>query len=100
MRDAYAAYVEPDALERVDEPQGVLVIGDAEVAAALGALHVVGGDDDDYLGLVLHLEEHAHLAVRLKPGQHARGVEVVKELASELKIELAAEAVYSFAYLL
>ena len=95
--DGHAAHVEADGLEGVDEAEQVVVIGDAKVAAALAALYVVGGDDDDYLGLVLHLHEHAHLAVRLKARQHARVVVVVKELAAELQIQLAAELAHALA---
>ena len=100
VRDADAAHVEADGAEGVYEPQRVLVVGDAEVPAALAALHVVGRDDYHYLRLVLHLEEHAHLAVRLEARQHARGVVVVEELAAELQVELPAEAADALAYLL
>ena len=100
VRDADAAHVEADGAEGVYEPEGVLVVGDAEVPAALAALHVVGRDDYHYLRLVLHLEEHAHLAVRLEARQHARGVVVVEELAAELQVELPAEAADALAYLL
>ena len=91
MRDDNAANIQPAALERVDETQSVVVIGDAEVAAALAALNVVGRDRNDDLGVVLHLHEHAHLAVRLEAGEHARGMVIVKELAAKLQIQLAAE---------
>ena len=91
VRHDDAADIQPDAAEGVDQPQRVVLVGDAEVAAALAALDVVGGDGDDDLGHVLHLEEHAHLAVRLEAGEHARGVIVVEELAAELQIQLAAE---------
>ena len=93
MREHHAADVEPAAAERVDQAEGVLVIGDAEVAAALVALDVVRRDDDDDLRVVLHLHEHAHLAVRLEARQDAGGVIIVKELAAEFQIELAAEKV-------
>ena len=98
--DGHAAHIEADGLEGVDEAQKVVVICDAEVAAALAALDIVGGDDDDDLRFVLHLQKHPHLAVRLKAGQYSRGVVVVEELAAELEIEFAAEAGYPFAYLL
>ncbi len=86
-----AADVQPDAAERVDQTQRVVLIGDAEITAALRTLDVVGTDRDDDLGDVLHLQQHAHLAVRLEAGEHARGVKVVKELAAEFQIQLAAE---------
>ena len=49
----------------------------------------VGGDDDFHI--VHQTFQHAELGVRLKAGQHARGVVVVEELASEFQIEFAAE---------
>ena len=89
--DDDAADIESAALKGVDQAQRVVVIGDAEVAAALAALDVVGRDGDDDLRLVAHLHEHAHLAVGGKARQHARRVVVVEEFAAELQIQLAAE---------
>ena len=91
VRDDDAADIQSAALERVNQAQGVVVIGDAEIAAALVALDIVGRDGDDDLRVVLHLHEHAHLAVGSKARQHARCVVVVKEFAAELQIQLAAE---------
>ena len=91
VRDDDAADVQADAAEGVDQAQGVVLVGDAEVAAALRALDIIRGDGDDDLRLVLHLEQHLHLAVRLEAGEHARGVVVVEQLAAEFQIQLAAE---------
>ena len=91
VRDDDAADIQSAALKRVDQAQGVVVIGDAEIAAALVALDIVGRDGDDDLRVVLHLHEHAHLAVGGEARQHARRVVVVKEFAAELQIQLAAE---------
>ena len=91
VRDDDAADIEPAALKGVDQAQRVVVIGDAEVAAALAALDVVGRDGDDDLCLVAHLHKHAHLAVGGKARQHARRVVVVEELAAKFQIQLAAE---------
>ena len=91
VRDDDAADVQPAALECVDQAQGVVVVGDAEVAAALVALDIIRRDGDDDLRLVAHLHEHAHLAVGGEARQHARCVVVVKEFAAELQIQLAAE---------
>ena len=92
-----AADVQADAAERVDKAQGVLIVCNAQIAAALVALDVVGGDGDDDLGVVLHLKEHLYLAVGLKAGQHAGRVIIVEELAAELQIQLAAELGYPVA---
>ena len=89
--DDHRADIEPDPPKSVDEAESVVLIGDAEVAAALGALDIVGRDTDDDLGVILHLQQHAHLAVRLKARQDARGVVIVKELAAKFQIQLAAK---------
>ena len=91
LRDAHAADIKPQRAERVNQAQAVVIIGDAEVAAALAALDVVGGDGDDDLGLVLHFEQHFHLAVGREAGEDAGGVVIVEELAAEFQIQLAAE---------
>ena len=85
------AHKEAHALEDVDEAQDVLVVGDAQVAADLAALDVVGVDGNDDLHVVLEALQHADLLVRGKAGQDARGVHVIEQLAAELKVELAAE---------
>ena len=97
VRDDDAADVQPAALERVDQAQGVVVIGDAEVAAALVALDVVGRDGDDDLRVVLHFHEHTYLAVGGEARQHARRVVVIKEFSAKLQIQLAAELADAFA---
>ena len=90
-RDHDGAHEEAHALEDVDEAQDVLVVGDAQVAADLAGLDVVGVDGHDDLHVVLEALEHAYLLVRGKAGQDARGVHVVEQLAAELQVELAAE---------
>ena len=91
VRDADAADHEAARAERVHEAQRILLVGDADVGAALGVLDVVRVDDDDRLDLVAQALEHADLGVGLKARQHAARVIVVKELAAELEVELAAE---------
>ena len=93
LRDDDGADVEADAAERIDQAHDVHIICDAEITAALVLLDVARADRDDDLRLLLQLEQHFHLSIRLKARQDARGVIVVKELAAELEIELAAEAV-------
>ena len=85
----HAPDIKADVPEGVDEAQGVLIIGDAQIAPALGALDIVRRDGDDDLRLVLHLQQHLHLAVRLETRQDPGGVIVVKKLAAELQIKLA-----------
>ena len=93
LGDDDTADIEPDGAERVNQAHDVHVVGDAEVAAALVELDMLGADGDDDLRLIFYLQQHFHLAVRLEAGEHARGVVVVEELAAELQIELAAELV-------
>ena len=97
VRDAHAADVQPAGTESVDKAQRLHVVGDAEIAAALVALDIVCGDCHDDLAFRLHLHEHADLAVRPEARQNARGVEIVKEFAAELQIELAAELIDALA---
>ena len=94
----HAADEKADAAERVNEPESVFIIGYAEVAAALVALDIVGGNGDYDLRLVLHFKQHLHLAVRLEARQNARGMVVVEQLAAELKVQLAAEFCNSLSY--
>ena len=91
LRDAHAADIQPQRTERVNQAQAVVIVGDAEVAAHLVFFNVVCTDRDDDLRIVAQLLEHADLAVGLEAGQHARSVKIVKQLAAEFKIQLAAE---------
>ena len=74
--------------EGVDQPQHVHVVGDAQVPADLVLLDVPRADDDDDFRLVLHLQQHLHLAVGQKAGQNPGGVVVVEKLASKLHVKL------------
>ena len=98
--DDHAAHEKPDAPKSVDKAQRVVVVGDAQIAPALGALYVVGGDGDDDLGHILHFQQHTYLAVRMKARQHTGGVKVVEQLSAEFQIQLAAEFVYAIPYVL
>ena len=95
LRDDDAADVQPDGAEGIDQPHHVQIVGDAEIAPALVHLDVGRVDGDDDLRLVLELQQHLHLAVRQEARQHARGVIIVKQLAAEFQIELAAEGVHA-----
>ena len=91
LRQHDGAHIQPEAAEDVDQAHDVGVVGDAQVAAALVLLDVAGADGDDDLRLILELKEHLDLVVRFKAGQHTRSVVVVKELAAEFQIQLAAK---------
>ena len=92
--------MEAEAPEGVDEAEGVRAIGDAKIPSDLAFLQIHGGDCHHDLHLILQLHEHADLGVRVEPGQHPGGVMVVKELAAELQVQLAAELVDSGANML
>ena len=91
MGDDHAAHEQPDAPEGVDQPQQIQVVGNAQIPPDLVLFDVPRVDDHNDLRLFLHGEEHLHLAVRLKAGEHPGGVVVVEELAPEFQIELASE---------
>ena len=96
--DYNAADEKTDAAECVDKSERILVVGDAEVAAAFIALDIVRGNGDNDFRLVLHFKQHFHLAVRLKARQYARCVVIVKQLAAEFEVQLAAEFCDSVSY--
>ena len=98
MGDYNAADEKTDAAECVDKSERILVVGDAEVAAALVAFNIVGGNGDNDLRLVLHFKQHLDLAVRLEARQYARCVVIVKQLAAEFEVQLAAEFCDSVSY--
>ena len=100
LRDNDAADEKTDRAECIDEAQHVAVVGYAEVAAHLVVLDIARVYNDDDLNIRADIFEHLQLAVGLEAGQDARGMVVVEELAAELKIELAAEFLDAFAYLL
>ena len=91
LGEYYAAHVQAYASECVYEPQHIQIVGYAQIASHLVLLDIRRVYGDDYLSLVLQLEKHAHLAVRLKARQHAGSVKVVEELSAKLQIQLAAE---------
>ena len=91
LGDDHAAHIEAQPPEYVDQPQHVHVVADTQVAAHLVLLDVPGADGHHDLHVVLQRLQHPYLAVRLEPRQHTGGVIVVKQLAAELQIQLAAE---------
>ena len=77
--------------EFIPQAQHVYVISNSKVAADLILFYIDGADNDYYLGFVLQLHQHLQLTVRLEPWQHAAGVVVVEEFASEFHVEFVAE---------
>ena len=89
MGDHHAAHIQLHGAERVDEAEDITVVCDAQIPPYLILLNIGGIDGNDDLRTVLHLGQHPDLAVRLKPGQHSAGVEIIKQLASKFQIQLA-----------
>jgi hypothetical protein len=56
-------YIQTQSPEHTDEPQYILIIGDAQVTADLVFLNVSSIDGNDHFRLVLQLQEHPQLAV-------------------------------------
>ena len=89
--DDHAAHMQPLPPEGVDEPQHILVVGDAQVSPDLVLFNVGGVDGHHDLRAVPQLQQHPDFAVRSEAGQHPGGVVVVEQLAAEFQIQLAAE---------
>ena len=87
----HAAHIEAVGREGVHQAQQVHVVGDAQIAADLVLLDVGRIDRDHDLDLVAQGLEHGDLGVRRESGQDPGGVVVVKKLAAEFQVELAAE---------
>ena len=100
LGDDHAAHIEAQRAEHVDQPQYVIVIGDAQIAPNFAFFNIAGADGHHDLHLVLHGAQHPDLAVRLKARQYPAGMVVVKQLAAELQIQLAAELCAALANML
>ena len=89
--DGYAAHIEAVFMKRVDQPQDVGVIGDAQISAYFIFLNVLCADDDDQLRLAAELLEHVQLGIRGKSRKHAGSVVIIKQLAAEFQVQLVVE---------
>ena len=96
----HAAHIQAHPLEGVDQAQHIQIVGDAVIAADLAAHNVLSADDDDDLRLILQLQQHLQLAVRLEARQHAGGMIVVEQLAAELQIQLVVKLLDALADML
>ena len=75
----------------IPKAQYIYVVGDSKVAAYLVLFNIYRTDDDYNLCVVLHLHQHLKLAVRLKAGKNAAGMEVVEEFSAEFHVKFVAE---------
>ena len=87
----HAAYIQSHVPEDVNEPEDILVVGDAQIPPDFVFFNVPGIDGNDDFHVVLQLLKHPDLAVRRKARQHPGSVIIVKQLAAEFQIQLAAE---------
>ena len=87
----HAGNIQTEAPENVDQTDHIPVIGDAQVAADLVLLNIGSVDGNDHLHLILQLQQHPQLGIRLEAGQNSGCVIIVIKLAAELQIQLAAE---------
>ena len=76
--DDNAADIQTDCAECVDEAEHIDIISDPEVTAGLVFFDVRGVDNDYDFCALFELEQHFDFAVRGKPGQHPRGVEIIE----------------------
>ena len=87
----YTAHIQTQCPEGINQTENIIVVGDAQIASNFILLNVRSVNSDYYFHIVLKLLQHTHLAVRLEARQYPGGVEVVKQLAAELQIELSAK---------
>ena len=92
LGEDHGLHEEAAGAEGVDEAQHLVLVRDAQVRAHLVPAQVPRVDGDDDLQLVAQLLEHRDLRVRCEPGQDARGVEVVEQLAAHLQVQPPADA--------
>ena len=95
LRNDNAANEKPHCGKGVHKAHYLKVIGNAKVAAHLVFLNISGIYGNYYFRAVLHALKKPHLGVRRKAGQHPGGMEIVKKLSAEFKIELSAEMAYA-----
>ena len=73
----HAGHIQAKVPEYIDEPDHIPVIGDAQIPPDLVLFNIVGVDGNDHLHLILQLQQHPQLAVRLKARQHPGSMVVV-----------------------
>ena len=78
MGDDDTADIKSDIIELCSQAEDVLVVCDAKVTSYLVFLNILGTDDHYDLSLILQLEKHLKLNVRLKPWQYAACMIVIE----------------------
>ena len=96
-RDDDGGHLDAFGAQIVDELEGGIVVGDAEVGADALALDVVGVDADDEIGVGGEVLQEAQLDVGVEAGEDPRRMEVADQLAAELQVEAAGAALDTLA---
>ena len=87
----HGAYIQSDSPERVDQAQCIRVVRNPQIAADLALFNIIRVKDNDDFLAVLQLQQHLHLAVRLKSRQHPACVVIVKKLTTQFQIKFPAK---------
>ena len=92
----HTAHIQTIAAEGIDQAQYIRIVSDAQIAAHLVFFNITCADDNNDFRIILQLYQHIDLTVRLKAGQHTGCMVIIKQLAAEFQIQLAAELSNSF----
>lgn len=90
LGDDHAVHRNAHLGDVVDEAQHLHVIADAKVCPHLCLFDVVRRDGEDDFGLLAHFVQKVYFSICIVARQHPCGVIIVKKLAAELKVQLAA----------
>ena len=87
----HAGNIQSQLPENINQADHIPVIGDAQILPDFALFNIPGIDGNHHLHLVLHLQQHPQLAVRLKSRKHPGRMKIIIKLTAELQIQLAAE---------
>ena len=68
MGDHHTAHIQSSLREHITQAQNIFIIGNAKVATHLITLDILRTDDNDNLGIIAQLHEHAQLTVGMETG--------------------------------
>ena len=94
--DDDAVHHDAHVAHNVDKTHDFGAVGYAVVGADFVAFDVVGGNGENDFRFVLELLKKFYLRVAVEAGKHPRRVQVVKQLATEFEVKLAARHIYAF----
>ena len=91
MGDNHGTHHEVATHEFLPQSQHILVVGDAQVGTYLVLHDVLCRYHDDNFQLVAQLRKHPQLRVGAETWQHAAGMVVVEEFATQFQIQFSVE---------